>query len=278
MAENSPQAVLEVLDALLGPNGCPWDREQTPESLGDYLLEEAFELVDAVRRGEEKDIAEELGDVFFLLFFLSRLLSSRGQIPGLQGVWEANARKMADRHPHVFADARCTTRDDLHATWERIKKKEKGSTDGTEYVRSSVASIPGSLPPLLRAYRLHAKAAKAGFTWDTDAEQQAATGREWEEFRQALAEDDPKRKEEEFGDLLFSLVEFGRRQGIKANAALHSANLKFIRRFEAMLDLARHKGLDWSGLDMEEKDALWEEVKRSESRSGVNRYSGGSGG
>ncbi|MDZ7758723.1 MAG: nucleoside triphosphate pyrophosphohydrolase [Desulfovermiculus sp.] len=269
MTDNSPQAVLEVINTLLGPQGCPWDKEQTPESLGDYILEETFELVDAVRRGAPgREMAEELGDVFFLLFFLTRLLQDREQIPDLQDVWAANAGKMKDRHPHVFADIQCTSREDLHQKWEEVKRQEKGNTDATEYARTSVGSIPASLPPLLRAYRLHAKAAKAGFTWESDQEQKAALEKECNELRQALASGQQDRLEEEFGDILFSLVEYGRRRGVKANAALHKANLKFIRRYVAMLDFAREKGLDWSSLTMQEKDALWEEVKKKESAAG----------
>ena len=266
MSENSPQAVWEVIDSLLGPQGCPWDKEQTPESLGDYILEETFELVDAIRRGAwGQEVAEELGDVFFLLFFLCRLLQDREQIPGLQKVWEANAGKMKDRHPHVFADVQCSTREELHQKWEEVKRREKGNTEATDYARASVGSIPASLPPLLRAYRLHAKAAKAGFTWESNREQERSLEKECSELRQALTSGNQERLEEEFGDILFSLVEFGRRQGVKANAALHKANLKFIGRFEAMLDLARERGLDWSDLTMQEKDDLWEEVKKKES-------------
>ena len=263
MSKQSPQAVLQVIDALLGPNGCPWDKEQTPESLGDYILEETFELVDAIRRrAKGEELADELGDVFFLLFFLGRLLSDRKEISDLQAVWENNAQKMRGRHPHVFGNTQCDSREELHQKWEEIKRQEKGSVDGIEYAKQSLASVPGALPPLLRAYRLHAKAAKAGFTWDTHQDQKAALNAEWDEFKQALASSDHAHQEEEFGDLLFSLVEFGRRRGIKANAALHLANLKFIDRFQAMLDMAGRKGLDWSLLSMEEKDALWEEVKK----------------
>ncbi|MFP4257359.1 MAG: nucleoside triphosphate pyrophosphohydrolase [Desulfovermiculus sp.] len=267
MPQDSSQAVREVIQALLGPGGCPWDKEQTPESLGDYLIEETFELVDAIRRGApEHEISEELGDVFFLLFFLSRLLIDQNLIPGLQAVWEANAQKMKSRHPHVFADLKCSTRDELHQKWEEMKRQEKGTADATEYVRSSLASIPDSLPPLLRAYRLHAKAAKAGFTWNSDRDQEAALDREWIEWKQTWSESAHEREEDEFGDLLFSLVEYGRRRGMKANAALHRAILKFIRRFEAMLDLARRENLDWSAMSIEEKDELWERVKKGEKR------------
>jgi ATP diphosphatase len=263
MSKQSPKAVLQVIDALLGPNGCPWDKEQTPESLGDYILEETFELVDAIRRrAEGAELADELGDAFFLLFFLGRLLSDRKQISDLEDVWEANAQKMRGRHPHVFGNSQCESREELHQKWEEIKRQERGSMDGIEYAKHSLASVPGSLPPLLRAYRLHAKAAKAGFTWDSDQDQKAALNAEWDEFMQTLAGSDHARQEEEFGDLLFSLVEFGRRRGIKANAALHLANVKFIDRFQAMLEKARSKGLDWSVLSMEERDALWEEVKK----------------
>lgn len=262
MKENSPDSVLEVIQALLGPKGCPWDKEQTPESLCDYLVEETFELVDALRRGENQEISEELGDVFFILFFLSHLLQGRGAIHDLAAVWADNARKMKRRHPHVFSDVSVSSPEEVNAQWETIKRREKESAQSGTYVQSSINSIPSSLPPLLRAYRLHAKAAKAGFTWAADQDQEEAVRAEWAEWTQALSEGHQDRCEEEFGDLLFSLVESGRRQGIKANAAVHRANIKFVRRFQAMLDLANERDLDWDALSMEQKDALWQEVKQ----------------
>ena len=262
MERYDPSPVVEVLAALLAPDGCPWDREQTPHTLCEYVVEETFELVEAVRTKSAPDIAEELGDVFFLLFFLSRLLEREHGIE-LNRVWRDTADKMRRRHPHVFGEAQVSDTADIWRNWEEIKEREKEAKGVADKHQEALASIPDGLPPLIKAYRIHSKAAQAGFTWDGNPEQAEALRREWAEWEGAMHTDDPARKEEELGDLLFSLVEQGRRQGIKANAALHRANDKFLRRFQAMLELARQKGLDWQRLDMQDKDKLWEEVKRS---------------
>jgi len=261
-----PEPILNVLHRLLGPDGCPWDREQTPHSLCEYLVEEVFEFVEAVREKRAEAIRDELGDVSFLLFFLAELLSREYGID-LQQAWEASAAKMRRRHPHVFGNESFSSRDELHRTWERIKAEEESSS-GTRKHATKMASLPRSLPPLPKAYRIHAKAEKSCFTWGSDREQARALQQEWREWEQAVESGDHSHMEEEFGDLLFSLVEQGRRKGVKANAALHRANQKFLRRFDRALALAEDRGLDWEELDMEEKDRLWEEVKAEEKTSG----------
>ncbi len=263
MTRPDPEPVLSVLHHLLGPEGCPWDREQTPHSLCEYMVEEVFELVDAVRSGKEEEIRDELGDVSFLLFFLAELLSRESGID-LQQAWEASAAKMKRRHPHVFGEQSFSTREELMRTWERIKAEEEDSPSGTHKHARKMASLPRSLPPLPKAYRIHSKAEKSGFTWESDEEQDRALLREWGEWQEVRSCADHSRKEEELGDLLFSLVEQGRRKGVKANAALHRANEKFLRRFDRALWIAAERGLDWEQLDMGEKDRLWEEAKSEE--------------
>ena len=145
------------------------------------------------------------------------------------------------------------------SNWEKIKKQEKAEKDKDPGV---FASLPASLPPLLRAYRINSKAARVGFTWPTDADQEAKLAEEWTELQGALAGDDPAAREEEFGDYLFSLVEYGRRRGIKANSALSVANAKFLRRFEAMEKLAVQRGLELDRLSLTEMDKLWDEIKK----------------
>jgi ATP diphosphatase len=265
MERPDPHSVLEVLQTLLGPNGCPWDREQTPESLCDYLIEEVFELIEAVRTGHQQQVRDELGDAFFLLFFLALLLARRYGF-SLNEVWQHSAAKMISRHPHVFGEASFSNRDELLQSWEAVKRKERQGPDGQGKGPDPMASIPASLPPLLRAYRIHSKAAKLGFSWSCDADQDRALKAEWREWEEAKAAGGFHDKEEELGDLLFSLVEQGRRQGVKANAALHEANRKFLSRFQGMLELARERGLDWEALDSAAKNELWEEIKRSGAR------------
>lgn len=263
MSRYDPDTILNVLQHLLGPDGCPWDREQTPHSLCEYLVEEIYEFVEAVRSSREGEIREELGDVSFLLFFMAELLSKQYGID-LQQAWEMSAAKMKRRHPHVFGEQSFETREELMQTWERIKAQEKQNDANAKRHADKMGSLPDSLPPLPKAYRIHAKAEKSGFTWNSGREQALALENEWREWEEVRGSKDHSRKEEEFGDLLFSLVEQGRREGVKANAALHRANQKFLRRFERALELADNRGLDWDRLGMEEKDRLWEEAKTEE--------------
>ena len=146
---------MRVIDRLLGPGGCPWDQEQTPVSLCDYLIEECYELVEALRSGSKQDIEEEMGDVFFLLLFLVRLLKQDG-VTTMTSIAEKNTTKMISRHPHVFSDTEINSREELLHNWERIKKGEKSEKKGV------FASLPVTLPPLLRAYRIHSKASRTG--------------------------------------------------------------------------------------------------------------------
>lgn len=248
--------ILEVIDTLTGPHGCPWDKKQTPASLCDYLVEECFELVEAIRRDKPDEIAEELGDVLFLLLFIGRAMER--DIPGfLDAALAGNAAKMIRRHPHVYGEKSADI-PQVIANWERIKKEEKQEKNQDTGV---FASLPSSLPPLLRAYRIHAKAARAGFTWATDADQERKLAEEWNEWQGALAGQDQAAQEEEFGDYLFSLVEYGRRRGIKANSALARANIKFLERFTAMEKLAATRGLEPDKLSLPQMDALWDEIK-----------------
>lgn len=253
-----------VLAALIGPDGCPWDKEQTPLSLCDYLAEETFELIDAVRRNHLPDIREELGDVLFLILFIATLYK---QEFSLEDALDEASAKMIRRHPHVFADKACADREALLNTWEAVKKTEK--TEKADQRTGVFASLPDALPPLLKAYRVHAKAARAGFTWDSDVDVEQQVEAEWLEWLDAAATGDPAAAEHEFGDLLFSLVELGRRKGIKANAALHLAVLRFLDRFRHMEERAAKAGQDFSLLDMDEKNRLWDEAKAREKENGA---------
>ncbi|MHC1791594.1 nucleoside triphosphate pyrophosphohydrolase [Solidesulfovibrio sp.] len=244
----------DVLNALLGPEGCPWDKTQTPETLCDYVIEEAFELVDCIRSGDIPGTAEELGDVLFLLLFVATLAKNRGDFT-LAEAFDTAAAKMIRRHPHVFADCTIKDREELLRNWERIKRSEKAEKTGL------YASLPKGLPPLLKAYRVHSKAARAGFTWDGDAAMAEHLAVERAEFEAAVAAGDAAAMAEEFGDYLFSLTEYGRRLGLKANACLDGAVNKFLTRYKAMEKLAAARGLDLDALDMAAKNALWEEIK-----------------
>ena len=257
-----------VLAQLIGPEGCPWDKEQSPHSLGDYLAEETFELIDAIRRDDVHNVREELGDILFLLFFVARLYSKQtGDRLFLAHAMQDSGDKMVRRHPHVFSGEKFATREDLLQAWERIKRAEKSAEEKSapsDKKESIFASLPAGLPPLLKAYRIHSKAARAGFTWEEDDDVAQQFESEWLEWLDADSFGGPEEKEKEFGDMLFTLVELGRRKGLKANAALELTNIKFLRRFSKMEALAKERGQKFEDLELTEKDALWNEIKEQE--------------
>lgn len=252
------QELLDVIDALLAPDGCPWDKEQTPLSMCDYLAEETFELIEGIRSGDRREAMEELGDVMFIILFVATLYQREGSHTLAESI-RYNAAKMISRHPHVFGDTRTSDVNDILDNWEAIKRKENEKTGR----KGVFDSLPGGLPPLLKAYRVNSKAARNGFTWDSDAAVEAQLDSEWKEWKEALASGDAAASEEEFGDYLFTLVELGRRKGIKANSALAFANQKFLGRFGKMEELAEARGLSLSELDLDALNALWDEVKAS---------------
>lgn len=254
----------DVVAKLLGPDGCPWDKEQTPLTLCDYLAEETFELIDAVRRGDIAEAREEMGDVLFLILFMAALYEKEFTLG--QAMHES-AEKMIRRHPHVFAGSECANREQLLQTWDSVKKAERAAK--AEKKKGVFASLPDSLPPLLKAYRIHAKAARAEFTWDSDADVEQQAEAEWLEWLDASASGEAGAMERELGDLIFTLVELGRRKGIKANAALHNTTLRFLRRFAYMEERAEQQGAEFASLDMDEKNRLWDEAKALEKNSGA---------
>jgi len=255
----SLDALLDVIERLVGPDGCPWDKEQSPESLADYCIEESCELVAAIRSGELREVREELGDLLFLLLFLTRLYAGRGSFT-LREALESSAEKMIRRHPHVFGNMRFDDKEEQLRAWERIKRHEKADEGCAKGV---FAGLPVGLPSLIKAYRIHSKAARAGFTWPEDEEVERQVEAEWLEFLDAGSQGRDAQSRE-LGDLLFTIVELGRRKGIKANEALDHAMLRFLARFDGMEQLARERGLDFAALSLDDKDELWNEVKARE--------------
>ncbi|MFW5836365.1 MAG: nucleoside triphosphate pyrophosphohydrolase [Desulfovibrionaceae bacterium] len=262
----------DVLLRLIGPDGCPWDRQQTPASLCDYIVEESFELVGAIREaqgaGEGREaplqdgpvvdeILEEIGDVLFLLLFTAELVQ-RATGRGMAEAVDLAAAKMVRRHPHVFADLDLQDREHLLRNWERIKREEKKGAGGPKGLYDS---LPRGLPPLLKAYRIHSKAARVGFTWPDDEAARRQFESELAEWREAVDSGDHEAESREFGDVLFTLAELGRRRGVKANAALDFANRRFLERFEAMERMARTGGRELADMSLEEKNRLWDQAK-----------------
>ena len=261
LAKTALDRLSSVIDRLIAPDGCPWDSVQTPETLTEYIVEECHELVEAIRSGKTADIIEEMGDVAFLLVLVGKLMNRKGE-PGLAEALDAETAKMIRRHPHVFADTAYASQSEQFKDWERIKREEKAAAgDGP---KGTYDSLPRGLPPLTKAYRIHAKADRVGFTWPEDEDVERQVEAEWLELLDAIADGDEAAIEHEFGDHLFSLVELGRRKGIKAAPALNAATERFLARFVAMETLARERGLDFVNLSLDEKDELWNEVKASE--------------
>ena len=251
-----------LIERLTGPDGCPWDKEQTPQSLTEYFVEEAHELVAAIREGKPGHICDEMGDVAFLLLFFDKLYRDKGG-PSLAEAIDATVAKMIRRHPHVYSDTEVNSESEVLKNWEAIKRAEKAE-QGEDARKGLFSGLPEGLPPLTKAYRLHSKVARVGFTWDEYEDVEKQVEAEWLEFLDACAEGDEEAIKHEYGDHLFTLVELGRRKGFKAAEVLDAANRRFLARYEAMENLAAERGQDFAALSLDEKDEIWEEVKKKE--------------
>ncbi len=259
--ENALARIHEVVEKLLDPEkGCSWDREQTPLSMAEYIIEECFECIDAIRSNKTGHIVDEMGDLLFNVYFVANRYAQEGKFDFADALNSA-CDKMIRRHPHVFADAKIETRQELIDNWAKIKKQEKLAENSDE-VKGVFSSLVREVPPLTKAYRIHSKAAQVGFTWETDEEVEQQVEAEWLELFDALQEKNQEKIEHELGDMVFSLVELGRRKGIKLANATDFATNRFLARFEAMEKLARLRGLDFEALSLDEKDALWNEIKQ----------------
>jgi len=240
---------------------CPWDREQTHESVKHLLIEEAYEVVDAIEAEDWDELAEELGDVFLHVLFHSVIAAENGRFT-LADVIEAETDKLVRRHPHVFGDDTTDDPDDVAASWEEIKQQEK---DDEEDERSSVLDgVPAQLPALLRAYRMQQKAAGVGFEFPDHDQTWAKVEEELEEFRAATAHGDADDREEEFGDLLFALTNYARQADINPENAMRAANDKFTRRFQHIEARLDNSGSSIEEADLSTADRLWNEAKENE--------------
>lgn len=257
------QALLDLIGTLRGENGCPWDRRQTPASMGRYLAEEVFELIEAIERDDAAAVAEELGDVLFQAFFIAELYREAGRLD-LEGVLAQIHAKMVRRHPHVFGDASAETTAAVRAQWEQIKRAEKGNAGPA----SALDGVPAGMPALLRAWRISQRAVAVGFDWPDAGGVMAQAEDEWREFRAELtrtdAETDGRRRiAMEFGDLLFTLVNVARFARIHPETSLTAAIGKFEARFRHMERAAAAAGKDIAALPREEMEQLWQAAKRA---------------
>ena len=253
--------LLKILKVLRGPGGCPWDQEQTHESLRPYLLEECHEVLAAIDAGSPGALCEELGDLSLHVAFQAELAEESGAFR-LSDSLEMISEKLLRRHPHVFGEEAATDAREVERLWERIKADEKDSAG--QLKQSILDGLPVSLPGLLRAQRIQEKVAGVGFEWPSAAGALEKLEEEYGEFRQALASGTEREREEEFGDFLFSVVNVARYLKVHPEDALRRSNEKFIRRFRDVERRLRDEGGQIATAGLEELDRLWERVKAAE--------------
>ncbi|GGF16133.1 nucleoside triphosphate pyrophosphohydrolase [Hymenobacter cavernae] len=249
--------LLDVLDRLRAE--CPWDQKQTMASLRHLTIEETYELSDAILRDDLSDVKKELGDVMLHLTFYAKIASETGHFD-IADVLNAQCDKLIFRHPHIYGDTKVQNEEDVKRNWEQIKLKEKGNT-------SVLGGVPTSLPALVKAMRIQEKARGAGFDWERQEQVWEKVQEELQEFGEEFAHTTPtpatqERAAAEFGDLLFSLINFARFAGINPEEALERTNRKFIQRFQYLETAAAHDGHRLADLTLSEMDRYWEQAKQ----------------
>jgi len=249
------QKLLDIMSMLRSEDGCPWDKEQTRESLKPFLVEETYEVMEAVDEGDPEKIKEELGDLLFQIIFHCQIAKENGEF-NINDVIKTISDKMIKRHPHVFGKEKFETAEDVIKQWEE-RKKEEG-----KFKESILEGIPKGLPSLLRAQRLQARAAKVGFDWQKVEDVFEKLDEELSEFRDALSNKKQQEIEDELGDIFFVLVNISRFVGINPEDALRKTISKFISRFRYIEMKAADAGKSLSDMTLEEMDALWDEAKK----------------
>ncbi|MFP3910890.1 MAG: nucleoside triphosphate pyrophosphohydrolase [Desulfobacteraceae bacterium] len=253
-------SLIRLVARLRGPNGCPWDAKQTDATIKLYLLEEAYEVVEAIEQASAREVCSELGDLLFQILFLSHLASERGEFDFLN-VTQGITQKMIRRHPHVFGDRVVKDAEEVAANWSDIKRAEQGETEASV---SLLDHVPAGLPALLRAHRLSERAAKIGFDWGSEQAVWHKVLEEMEELKQAMKSGQRESASEELGDLLFTIVNLARHRGHNAEALLRNTNQKFLTRFKKMEECLKDSGVPLEEATPEEMDRAWEAVKAEE--------------
>lgn len=251
------EELCRIMHRLRAPGGCPWDREQTHSSLVKYLIEESYEVAEAVEAGDDEELAEELGDLLLQVLFHAEIAEEENRF-NILDVIEAISAKMIRRHPHVFGDSEVEDSAEVLRRWEAIKREERG--EESTYLHG----IPNQLPALLKAQRYQSRAAQVGFDWNDIGQVFEKVREEVLELGNANREGTADKIEEEFGDLLFALVNWARFKGIDAEEALQRCNRKFKRRFEHIEKSLIDRGSSLEAAPLDEMDALWEEAKTAQ--------------
>ncbi len=276
------EKLVAVQARLRAPNGCPWDREQTHQSLRTYLIEEAYEVVEALEGGSDAKFAEEMGDLLLQIVFHSQIAREEGRFTVAEVIREIH-NKMIRRHPHVFGKTRVKDSAEVLRNWEQIKAEERRSSNNKSDSKSSenapketslLDGVSHALPGTLEGFQLTRKASRIGFDWEDANGVFEKMQEEIEELKKACTETDPLKTEEELGDLLFAAVNLSRFLKIDPEIALKKANAKFSRRFREMERRARKDGREFKDLPRDEMEALWEAIKKAEVKPRLPEMSG----
>jgi tetrapyrrole methylase family protein/MazG family protein len=254
------QGLAQVMGRLRGEGGCPWDKKQTHESLKTFLIEEVYEVLEAIDRDSPESLREELGDLLMHIFFLAQISKERGEFD-IYDVAQSSVTKMINRHPHVFGGAEAATPEEVEVNWSELKRREKGKSE------SLLDGIPLHLPALLRAYRLTQRASSVGFDWENHRDLLGKIQEELQELREAVRGEDKESIEAEYGDLLFTLANVGRFIRTNPEMALRTSISKFIRRFQYVERRLSAKKKSLTEASLSEMDQIWEEAKALESKN-----------
>lgn len=244
--------ILKIMDELR--EQCPWDRKQTFETLRPLSIEEVYELSDAILKADAQGIKEEIGDILLHIVFYAKIGEEKGEFD-IASVINTLCEKLIARHPHIYGDVKVQNEEEVKQNWEKLKLKEgKGK-------RTVLGGVPNSLPALIKAYRIQDKAAQVKFEWDNIEDVWAKVKEETAELEEAVVSKQQDKIEEEFGDMLFAMVNYARYLKVDAEAALERTNLKFMRRFNYIESQVNERGLEMDKMSLEEMDAIWNEAK-----------------
>ena len=256
------ERLVKIMATLRAPGGCPWDREQTRESLKPFLIEEAYEVLEALDHGGKEKLQEELGDLLLQVIFHAQVAAELGEFT-VDEVLENVVDKLLRRHPHVFGETRAETAQEVLSNWERLKQAERGGVSES----SVLSGVPKTMPALLRAQRLQDKASRVGFDWGETSEVLHKVEEELHELKAATVEE-PEATEAEMGDLLFTVVNLARFLHVSAEEALRKSIEKFTRRFRHVESVLAEQGKSLEESSLEEMDALWRDAKIGEDVGG----------
>jgi len=256
--------LVDIIAKLRSEDGCPWDREQTNDSLKPGLIEEAYEVIDAIDEKNDEKFQEELGDLLMQVLLNAQIAEDEDRF-NICGVIQEISEKLTRRHPHVFSDAQFSDTQELLTHWENVKRSEYGNRDR----KSLMDGVPSQMPQLMKARKIQSKASRVGFDWEKTEDVLKKVEEEIEELKISIKESDPDGMEEEIGDLLFSVVNLSRFLSVEPEEALRKTNAKFISRFKQIEAEIEARGDDINDYDLEALDELWEKAKRKDEKASI---------